>query len=66
VATERNQNYLGPAPLDAIARQVREARGPSGANLEYVLRLADSLREMDASDPHVFALEALLLQEEIA
>jgi cation transport regulator ChaC len=66
VATERNRNYLGPAPLDAIAHQVRGARGPSGANLEYVLRLADSLREMDARDPHVFALEALLRQEEIA
>lgn len=65
VATERNRNYLGPAPLDTIARQVRKARGPSGANLEYVLRLADSLREMDASDPHVFALEALLRQEGI-
>ena len=65
VATERNRNYLGPAPLDAIARQVRVARGPSGANLEYALRLADSLREMDARDPHVFALEALLRQEEI-
>ena len=60
VATERNPNYLGPAPLEAIARQVRGARGPSGANLEYVLRLAQALRALDAEDAHVFAVEALL------
>jgi cation transport regulator ChaC len=60
LATPGNPNYLGPAPLDAIARQVRAARGPSGANREYVLRLAASLRELGAEDAHVFALEALV------
>ncbi len=56
VATEQNPNYLGPAPLDAIAAQVVAARGPSGPNPEYVLRLAEALREQGADDPHVFAL----------
>lgn len=60
VATERNPNYLGPAPLPEIAAQVRGAHGPSGPNVEYVLRLADALRAMGADDPHVFALEALV------
>ncbi len=60
VATPDNHNYLGPAPLEHIAGQVRGATGPSGGNLEYVLRLAESLREMSASDEHVFALERLL------
>ncbi len=64
VATERNPNYLGPAPLAAIASQVRESHGPSGPNLEYVLRLADALRGMGAEDEHVFALEALLSADE--
>lgn len=59
-ASEDNPNYLGEAPLPEIAAQVRRAEGPSGANLEYVLRLAAELREMGAEDPHVFALEALL------
>lgn len=63
VATPRNRNYLGPAPLDEIAAQVRRSRGPSGANLEYVLRLAACLRDMAQEDPHVFALEALLREE---
>ncbi len=60
VATESNPNYLGPAPLPEIADQVRRSRGPSGANPEYVLRLAEALREMGADDAHVFALEALV------
>ena len=59
-ATSGNPNYLGPAALPEIARQVREASGPSGPNVDYVLRLARSLRELGATDPHVFALEALL------
>ena len=59
-ATPENPNYLGPASLEAIALQVLRSSGPSGANLEYVLRLAESLRELGAEDDHVFALEALL------
>jgi cation transport regulator ChaC len=60
VAGPDNPNYLGPAALDAIAEQVRRSTGPSGANLEYVLRLAAALREMGADDAHVFELAELL------
>jgi cation transport protein ChaC len=63
VATRANPNYLGPASLEAIAEQVRRSSGPSGPNLDYVLRLAEALREMGARDEHVFALEAELLRE---
>ena len=49
LATPDNPNYLGPAPLDAIASQVRAASGPSGGNVEYVESLARALREMDAA-----------------
>lgn len=61
LANEQNPNYLGPASLDEIASQVRGSHGPSGSNREYVLRLARSLREIGAHDPHVFALEERLL-----
>ena len=60
VADEANANYLGPAPLEEIARQIRASHGPSGPNVEYLTRLAKALREMGAEDEHVFALEAML------
>ncbi len=59
-ANPDNPNYLGPAPLADIARQVRRSRGPSGANVEYVLSLAGALREMGVDDAHVFALADLV------
>ncbi len=57
VAPPANDHYLGPAPIAAIAAQVRASAGPSGPNDEYVFRLADALRSMGAVDTHVFALE---------
>jgi cation transport regulator ChaC len=56
VATEANRNYLGPAEPAQIAAQVHASHGPSGPNREYVLRLADALREMGAEDAHVFEI----------
>jgi cation transport regulator ChaC len=61
IATPGNPNYLGPAPLPAIASQVRKSVGPSGHNVEYVTRLAEALRRMNADDPHVFDLERLVI-----
>ena len=59
-ADPTNPEYLGPASLEDIAAQVRSARGPSGENAEYVLRLAASLRELGGDDEHVAALAARL------
>lgn len=58
-----NPNYLGPASVAAIARQVARCRGPSGNNRDYVLELARALREMGVQDEHVFAVEAALLRQ---
>lgn len=56
VAGESNANYLGAAPLAAVAEQVRRCHGPSGSNLEYVRELARALRRLAVADSHVFAL----------
>ncbi len=62
VATRDNPNYLGPAPSGQIAEQIVASRGPSGSNIEYVLRLAAALRELGADDDHVYELERLVIR----
>ncbi len=59
VANDANPDWLGPAPPEVIAAQVRASHGPSGPNDEYVRRLAAALRDMGADDEHVFAIERL-------
>jgi len=60
MATPENPNWVGDQPLEEIARVIGSAVGPSGPNIEYLVALAASLREMGEDDPHVFALEALV------
>ena len=55
VATPENANYLGPAALDDIARQISVSRGPSGSNRDYLSLLAEALAELDIEDDHVSA-----------
>lgn len=62
VATPENPEWLGPAPLESIASQVRVAVGPSGPNVEYVLELARALESIGAEDDHVLSLAALLAE----
>ncbi|MEP5763159.1 MAG: gamma-glutamylcyclotransferase [Halieaceae bacterium] len=62
IADEDNHAFLGPDSLPAMAEQIRRSHGPSGANREYLLKLARSLRTLDIVDEHVFALEELLTQ----
>jgi len=62
VAPPGNPNYLGPAPVEEMAAQIRRCHGPSGANLEYLLRLREALHAMDAHDPHVWELAELALR----
>ena len=52
-ATEDNPNFLGAMDNLSIARQVVVSQGPSGHNVEYVLRLQEALSRLDADDPHV-------------
>jgi cation transport regulator ChaC len=60
VAREDNPAFLGHASLEEIAGHIARSSGPSGSNRDYLLQLAESLRELGDPDPHVLALEALL------
>ncbi|WP_372364967.1 gamma-glutamylcyclotransferase [Candidatus Uabimicrobium sp. HlEnr_7] len=57
VASNDNPDYLGPAPMLDMAKQIYHSKGPSGTNSEYLLKLAESLRSMEVVDQHVFELE---------
>jgi cation transport regulator ChaC len=59
-ASTSNANYLGEASIHEIARQVMTAAGPSGPNIEYVLRLEEALAQMNAGDQHVSDLAAMV------
>jgi cation transport protein ChaC len=61
IAAPTNRNHLPPVHLPSVAEVVRKARGKSGPNVDYVLRLAEALRAMGWVDAEVFALEAALL-----
>lgn len=38
IATNKNEHWLGDAPLQNIAKQIFECSGPNGHNVEYLLR----------------------------
>ena len=62
LASADNEAYLGPASDQAIATHIAKSKGPSGPNSEYVLKLAQALRDMNEHDAHVFAIEQELLK----
>jgi cation transport regulator ChaC len=65
VASPENRYHLGPALLEAMLEQIEEASGPSGSNIEYVLRLAEALLEHRIDDAHVSEV-AQALRERLA
>lgn len=64
IASEENAAFAGPASELDIAHQIARAAGPSGRNSEYLLLLAQALRELGSDDAHVFEIEKHLLQLE--
>ncbi|MCY4199957.1 MAG: gamma-glutamylcyclotransferase [Gammaproteobacteria bacterium] len=51
-----NHAFLGAAPMEDIVHQMRCSAGPSGTNLDYALRLAESVRALGGRDAHVEAV----------
>jgi cation transport regulator ChaC len=60
VASPGNPYHLGPAPLAEVVAQIRAAVGPSGSNVEYVVRLDATLRALGFHDAHVAEVAAAL------
>lgn len=64
IATEENSLWMGESPLTTIAKEIVESKGPSGHNVEYLIRLAnfmrEELRDVNVEDDHLFQLEQLV------
>lgn len=56
VADEQNPSYIGEVPWDELVERIRRAAGPSGHSADYLLRLAQTLQELEIEDPHVIQL----------
>lgn len=65
IATPQSAHWLGPACPKEIAKQVVSSRGPSGHNVEYVVKLADWLRRTfpEVWDDHLYTLEMHVIRE---
>jgi glutathione-specific gamma-glutamylcyclotransferase len=57
IARADNDAFLGAATDTEIAGHIAAAVGPSGLNVDYLLRLAQALRELGEHDPHVENIE---------
>ncbi len=63
VADEDNHAFLGPLQsVQAVAEHIHRSHGPSGSNADYLLQLADALRDLGEQDSHVFELESALME----
>ncbi len=60
VAEPNNPNFLGPSPLPQLVAQILAAHGPSGPNLEYVLKLHWALQKHGIVDAHISEIAAQL------
>jgi glutathione-specific gamma-glutamylcyclotransferase len=60
IAGPENPEWVGESTIDALALHIVGSQGPSGSNVEYVLRLEEALREHGIEDAHVLALATLL------
>lgn len=65
IATPTNSLWLGEASETEIASQIIDCKGPSGHNVEYVLRLANFMRDHfpNEMDQHLYTLEEELLRK---
>ncbi len=53
IAPPGNGWDVGLEPIEATVERILIARGPSGTNVDYLLRLAEALRALGDDDAHV-------------
>lgn len=56
IATPGNAAWLGEASVREMALHILRSHGPSGSNREYLLKLDEALRALNAHDDHVSSI----------
>ncbi|XP_024007083.1 gamma-glutamylcyclotransferase 2-1 isoform X1 [Eutrema salsugineum] len=51
-----NKYYLGPAPLEEMAKQIATASGPCGNNREYLFKLEKAMHDIEHEEEYVIEL----------
>ncbi|XAR69913.1 hypothetical protein NMG60_11001683 [Bertholletia excelsa] len=51
-----NKYYLGPAPLEDMARQIATAFGPCGNNRDYLFKMEKAMRDIGHEDDYIIDL----------
>nr|GMD08533.1 gamma-glutamylcyclotransferase 2-1-like [Ipomoea batatas] len=51
-----NKYYLGPAPLEDMAKQIATAFGPCGNNREYIFKMEKALYDIGHEDDYIIEL----------
>ena len=51
-----NRYYLGPAPLEEMARQIATATGPCGNNRDYLFSMEKAMFDIGHEDDYVIRL----------
>lgn len=53
---ETNKYYLGPAPVEDMARQIATASGPCGNNRDYIFLLEKAMKDIGHGDDFIIEL----------
>lgn len=56
VANGDNPNFIGPASMEEMAQHIYRSVGPSGDNIEYLVKLSEALAHYGVHDAHVVDL----------
>ncbi|XP_063707479.1 putative glutathione-specific gamma-glutamylcyclotransferase 2 [Culicoides brevitarsis] len=64
IATPVNEHWIGELPEQKLAEMIVDSRGPSGHNVEYLIRLVIFMREElpGMEDEHLFKLDKFVRQ----